>query len=216
MAVFTEEDKDSLHVRAATEAKQISSYLDAKDITAIAKEAGADAVHPGYGFLSENPSLAEECERAGIVFIGPQASTIRTMGDKLESKRVMEGAGVPVVPMWNGDPPASEFPVLVKAVGGGGGKGMRLVESPAGLKDAMASASREASAFCSHGNLFVAHQGTVESGCPSFRKQIGQHVIDGVVRIGRPRPVIALHVERLSFVLQHHLAQRALWRLLGA
>jgi len=155
VAVFTEADKDSLHVRGAAEARQISSYLDAKDIAAIAKEAGADAVHPGYGFLSENPSLAEECERAGIVFIGPQPSTIRTMGDKLESKRVMEKAGVPVVPMWNGDPPASEFPVLVKAVGGGGGKGMRLVESPAGLKDAMASASREASAAFGDDRVFV-------------------------------------------------------------
>jgi acetyl/propionyl-CoA carboxylase alpha subunit len=155
VAVFTEADKDSLHVRVAAKARQISSYLDAKDIAGTAKEAGADAVHPGYGFLSENPSLAEECERAGIVFIGPQASTIRTMGDKLESKRVMERAGVPVVPMWNGDPPASEFPVLVKAVGGGGGKGMRLVESPAGLKEAMASASREASAAFSDDRVFV-------------------------------------------------------------
>ena len=155
VAVFTEADKDSLHVRGAAQARQISSYLDAKDIAAIAKEARADAIHPGYGFLSENPSLAEECERAGIVFIGPQPSTIRTMGDKLESKRVMEKAGVPVVPMWNGDPPASEFPVLVKAVGGGGGKGMRLVESPAGLKDAMASASREASAAFGDDRVFV-------------------------------------------------------------
>jgi acetyl/propionyl-CoA carboxylase alpha subunit len=155
VAVFTEPDKDSLHVRGAAEARQISSYLDAKGIAEMAKEAGADAIHPGYGFLSENPSLAEECERAGIVFIGPQPSTIRTMGDKLESKRVMEEAGVPVVPMWNGDPPANEFPVLVKAVGGGGGKGMRLVESPSGLKDAMASASREASAAFGDDRVFV-------------------------------------------------------------
>ena len=155
VAVFTEADKGSLHVRGAPEARQISSYLDARNIAAIAKDAGADAIHPGYGFLSENPSLAEECERTGIVFIGPQPSTIRTMGDKLESKRVMEKAGVPVVPMWNGDPPAGEFPVLVKAVGGGGGKGMRLVESPAGLKDAMASASREASAAFDDDRVFV-------------------------------------------------------------
>jgi len=155
VALFTDADKDSLHVRGAAEARQISSYLDAKDIAGIAKETGADAIHPGYGFLSENPALAEECERAGIVFIGPQPSTIRTMGDKLESKRVMEKAGVPVVPMWNGDPPAGEFPVLVKAVGGGGGKGMRLVESPAALKDAMASASREASAAFGDDRVFV-------------------------------------------------------------
>ena len=98
LAVFTEPDKYSLHLRTSDDALEISSYLDAKEIVRVATENGADAVHPGYGFLSENPSLAEECAAAGIIFIGPQAGTIRTMGDKLESKRVMQKAGVPVVP----------------------------------------------------------------------------------------------------------------------
>ena len=155
IAVFTEPDKESLHARTAPESREISSYLDSTEIVRIAKEAHADAIHPGYGFLSENPALAEECEKAGILFIGPQPETIRTMGDKLESKQIMQKAGVPVVPVWNGDPPANEFPVLVKAVGGGGGKGMRLVESPAGLKDAMVSASREAAAAFGDDRVFV-------------------------------------------------------------
>jgi acetyl/propionyl-CoA carboxylase alpha subunit len=155
VAVFTEADKDSLHARTAVEPRQISSYLDAKEIVCAARESGADAIHPGYGFLSENPALAEECDNAGIIFIGPRADTIRTMGDKLESKRRMQAAGVPVVPIWPEEPPAHEFPVLVKAVGGGGGKGMRLVEAPAQLKDALASASREAAAAFGDDRVFV-------------------------------------------------------------
>jgi acetyl/propionyl-CoA carboxylase alpha subunit len=155
VAVFTEPDKESLHVRTAPESHEISSYLDFTEIVRVAKETHADAIHPGYGFLSENPALAEDCERAGILFIGPAPQTVRTMGDKLQSKRMMQKAGVPVVPTWNGDPPAGEFPVLVKAVGGGGGKGMRLVESPAGLKDAITSASREAAAAFGDERVFV-------------------------------------------------------------
>ena len=155
VALFTEPDKESLHTVTSREVHQISSYIDAKEIAGTAKKAGADAIHPGYGFLSENPALAEACRDAGIIFIGPQPDTIRVMGDKLESKRVMQQAGVPVVPTWNGEPPASEFPLLVKAVGGGGGKGMRLVESPAGLKDAMLSASREAAAAFGDDRVFV-------------------------------------------------------------
>jgi acetyl/propionyl-CoA carboxylase alpha subunit len=153
--VFTDADKDSLHARMALELRQISSYLDAKEIVQTARESEADAIHPGYGFLSENPSLAEECANAGIAFIGPSADTIRIMGDKLESKRRMQKAGVPVVPTWPEEPPAHEFPVLVKAVGGGGGKGMRLVEAPAQLKDALASASREAAAAFGDDRVFV-------------------------------------------------------------
>jgi acetyl/propionyl-CoA carboxylase alpha subunit len=153
--VFTEPDKDSLHARTAFELRQISSYLEAKEIVQAARESGADAIHPGYGFLSENPSLAEECGNAGVVFIGPSADTIRIMGDKLESKHRMQKAGVPVVPAWPEEPPAHEFPVLVKAVGGGGGKGMRLVETPSQLKDALASASREAAAAFGNDRVFV-------------------------------------------------------------
>jgi acetyl/propionyl-CoA carboxylase alpha subunit len=155
IVVFTEADKDALHVRAGDQDRQIDSYLDAVVIVQAAQDAGADAIHPGYGFLSENPALAAACSQAGIVFVGPEAHTMRVMGDKLESKRVMEAAGVPIVPIWNGMPPHSEFPVLVKAVGGGGGKGMRLVGTVEELTDALASAAREASAAFGDERVFV-------------------------------------------------------------
>jgi acetyl-CoA carboxylase biotin carboxylase subunit len=155
VAVFTEPDEHSLHVRAADTAQRVESYLNAQEIVETAKESGADAIHPGYGFLSENPSLSEACENAGIIFIGPRPDTIRSMGDKLESKRVMQMAGVPIVPSWNGNPPVSEYPVLVKAVGGGGGKGMRLVERAEDLADALASASREAVKAFGDDRVFV-------------------------------------------------------------
>jgi acetyl-CoA carboxylase biotin carboxylase subunit len=155
VAVFTGPDADAVHTRIADEVRKIESYLDISQIIATAKECGADAIHPGYGFLSENAALSEACEAAGITFIGPRPDTIRAMGDKLESKRLMRQTGVPVVPWWDRDPPASEFPVIVKAVGGGGGKGMRLVDSPAGLKDAMASASREAAAAFGDDRVFI-------------------------------------------------------------
>src|SRR5262249_20488795 len=155
VSVFTEADRHALHVRHADDSQEIPSYLDAEEIVRAAKESGADAIHPGYGFLSENPSLAAECAKAGIIFVGPLPETIRMMGDKLESKRIMQKAGVPVVPVWNGEPPAAEFPVLVKAVGGGGGKGMRLVNTPAELKGALASASREAAGAFGDDRVFV-------------------------------------------------------------
>src|SRR5262249_20713802 len=131
------------------------SYLDAAEIVRTAKEAGADAIHPGYGFLSENAAFSAACEQSGITFIGPRPETIRALGDKLESKRVMQEAGIPAVPVWDGKPPASEFPVIVKAVGGGGGKGMRLVQSPALLTEAKAAASREAAAAFGDDRVFV-------------------------------------------------------------
>jgi len=155
VAVFTEPDKDALHTRMMDDTHAIASYLDAPEIVRTAKDCRADAIHPGYGFLSESPALSAACEQAGIVFIGPRPDTIRAMGDKLASKSIMEKAGVPVVPSWDAEPRSSEFPVLVKAVCGGGGKGIRLVESPAELKDAMASASREAAAAFGDDRVFV-------------------------------------------------------------
>jgi acetyl/propionyl-CoA carboxylase alpha subunit len=155
VAVFTEPDERSLHVREADDSRAVVSYLDAQEIVKAAKDAGADAIHPGYGFLSESPHLSELCEKALVIFIGPRPGTIRAMGDKLESKRLMKKAGVPVVPMWDGDPPASEYPVLVKAVGGGGGKGMRFVEKPSDLAEAMASASREAASAFGDDRVFA-------------------------------------------------------------
>lgn len=155
IGIYTEPDERALHVRCTDEALRVGSYLDAAEIVRLAKNAGADAIHPGYGFLSENAAFSATCEGAGITFIGPQADTIRTMGDKLESKRMMRDAGVPVVPAWDGDPPASEYPVLVKAVGGGGGKGMRIVQNPTDLHEAMHSASREAAKAFGDERVFV-------------------------------------------------------------
>ena len=155
VGIFTDTDARALHALAVDQARPIGSYLDAREIVQTAKECGADAIHPGYGFLSENADFAAACEASGITFIGPRAETIRAMGDKLESKRVMQQAGVPVVPSWDGNPPASEFPVLVKATGGGGGKGMRLVQNPSELHDAMSAASREASAAFGDDRVFV-------------------------------------------------------------
>jgi acetyl/propionyl-CoA carboxylase alpha subunit len=154
-AVHTDADRDALHARTAAETRAIKSYLDVPEIVQAARDCAADAVHPGYGFLSENAGLSEACEAAGIIFIGPRPDTIRAMGNKLESKRLMQLAGVPVVPWWDRDPPTSDFPVIVKAVGGGGGKGMRLVETPAGLDDAIASASREAAAAFGDERVFI-------------------------------------------------------------
>jgi len=155
VAVFTEPDAQALHVRSADEFQRIESYLDANEIIRAAKESGADAIHPGYGFLSESTSLSTACETSGIKLIGPKTDTIHRMGDKLESKLLMRKAGVPVVPSWDGDPPKSEFPVLVKAVGGGGGKGMRLVTDPAQLADAMAAAAREAGKAFNDDRVFI-------------------------------------------------------------
>src|SRR5262249_34102304 len=146
VAVFTEPDQHALHVQSAHEARAISSYLDASEIVRTAKESGADAIHPGYGFLAENGDFSEACQANVLIFIRPRPDTIRAMGDKLQSKHVMQQASIPIIPVWNGSPPPSEFPVLVKAVGGGGGKGMRLVQNAAELQEALASASREASA----------------------------------------------------------------------
>src|SRR5208282_744929 len=152
VAVYSEADRRALHVTLADEARLIGpaaaaeSYLRIDAILAAAKASGAEAIHPGYGFLSENAAFAEACETAGIVFIGPPASAIRAMGSKSEAKRLMERAGVPVVPGYHGEDQSEEclaaaarkigFPVLVKASAGGGGKGMRVVERA----DALAAA----------------------------------------------------------------------------
>ena len=160
VAVCSDADRDALHVAMAGEAWRLGpaeaarSYLDVERVIAAAKAAGADAVHPGYGFLSENPAFAEACEAAGIVFVGPPAGAIRAMGLKDAAKRAMEAAGVPVVPGYHGadQDPATllahargiGFPVLVKAVAGGGGKGLRRADTEAGFAEALEGARREA------------------------------------------------------------------------
>jgi 3-methylcrotonyl-CoA carboxylase alpha subunit len=162
VAVYSAADENALHVALADEAYPIGpaaareSYLSIEKIIAVAKESGAEAVHPGYGFLSENAAFADACAGAGIVFIGPPASAIRAMGSKSAAKALMAKAGVPLVPGYHGidqDPAllAREaktigFPVLIKASAGGGGKGMRIVESAADFVAALAAAKREAKA----------------------------------------------------------------------
>src|SRR5258706_4747298 len=149
VAVYSDADARSLHVALADEAFRIGppeprdSYLDGKRIIETARSSGAWAIHPGYGFLSENAEFAEGCERAAITFIGPPPEAIRAMGDKSAAKTVMEKAGVPLVHGYHGGNQAPDFllseagrigfPVLIKAAAGGGGKGMRVVERKAGF-----------------------------------------------------------------------------------
>ena len=160
VAVCSDADRDAAHVAMADRAVHIGgaapaqSYLRGDTIIAAALETGCGAIHPGYGFLSENPEFVEAVEAAGLVFIGPSASAIRAMGLKDAAKALMEEAGVPVVPGYHGsnqDPEhlagaadAIGYPVLIKAVAGGGGKGMRLVERPEDFADALESAQGEA------------------------------------------------------------------------
>ncbi|MDK9723712.1 MAG: acetyl/propionyl/methylcrotonyl-CoA carboxylase subunit alpha [Sterolibacteriaceae bacterium MAG5] len=160
VAVYSEADAGARHVRLADEAVLIGpaaareSYLVADKIVAACKQTGAQAVHPGYGFLSENEEFAEALAANGIVFIGPPVSAIRAMGLKSESKKLMEKAGVPLTPGYHGDEQAPEFlrqqadaigyPVLIKASAGGGGKGMRAVYKSEEFTDALASCKREA------------------------------------------------------------------------
>jgi acetyl/propionyl-CoA carboxylase alpha subunit len=144
VAVAPEDDSGSLHFRSADESIRISSYLDAAEHVRAARETGADAVHPGYGFLAENADFAEAVEAAGLIWVGPPPEALRAGGDKLEAKRIAGEAGVPVVP--EGEPAELGFPLLVKAAGGGGGRGMRIVGEPAELEDALAAARREAKA----------------------------------------------------------------------
>jgi len=162
VAVYSDADRDALHVATADEARRLGpapasqSYLDIERTIAAAVASGADAVHPGYGFLSENPAFVEACTAAGIVFVGPPAAAVRAMGLKDAAKRLMEAAGVPVVPGYHGETQDDAtllaharrigFPVLVKAVAGGGGKGMRRVDTEAEFGDALEGARREARA----------------------------------------------------------------------
>ncbi len=147
VALFTDADAAAPHVRAADEAVWVPSYLDVDAVVAAAVAAGADAVHPGYGFLSERAAFARAVEAAGLTLIGPSSAVMEQMGDKARAREVAVSAAVPVVPAYAADA-VNDFPVLVKAAAGGGGKGMRIVRSAAELGDAMAAAGREAlSAF---------------------------------------------------------------------
>ena len=162
VAVYSEADRDSPHVRLADEAHLIGptpaneSYLVTEKILEVAAEAGVDAIHPGYGFLSENADFADACREAGFTFVGPPADAIRSMGDKLSARGLGHGAGVPTVPgtMEPTDDPEEAvkfgdeygYPVAVKAMFGGGGRGMKVVRNADEMRDALESAQREAKA----------------------------------------------------------------------
>lgn len=159
VTVYSEADQRALHVRLADEAIPIGppvasdSYLNIPNLLQAAKDTGAQAIHPGYGFLSESAAFAEAVNKAGLVFIGPTAETMRTMGDKAEARTRMQAAGIPVVPGYQSQDDELSlsaaaddigYPLMVKAAAGGGGKGMRIVWKKAELSEAMASARREA------------------------------------------------------------------------
>jgi 3-methylcrotonyl-CoA carboxylase alpha subunit len=144
VAVVAPDDRGSLHARSADETIEIASYLFSEENIRAAKQTGADAIHPGYGFLAENPDFAEAVNAAELTWIGPSPEALRAGGDKLEAKRIAAEAGVPVVP--TGEPEEIGFPLVVKAAAGGGGRGMRVVREPAELQEALAASRREARA----------------------------------------------------------------------
>jgi acetyl-CoA carboxylase biotin carboxylase subunit len=171
VAVYSQADEHSLHVRFADEdvcigpARSLDSYLNVPAIISAAEITGADAVHPGYGFLSESAYLAEVCEACHIKFIGPFPNTIRLMGDKARARRAMKKAGVPVLPGSDGPVQGEEqavkvakelgYPVIIKAVAGGGGRGMRVVRSDDELPQALKTAMREAEAAFGVGDVYL-------------------------------------------------------------
>src|SRR5438045_2535202 len=160
VAVYSEVDRASLHVRKADEAYPIGpavatqSYLNIAKILDVARISGAEAIHPGYGFLSENPKFARACADAGVKFIGPSAASMEMMGSKTRARQHMEKAGVPFVPGTSRGLQSAQqaeevaakigYPVMLKAAAGGGGKGMRLVASSSELKSALEAAQGEA------------------------------------------------------------------------
>ncbi|MEO8124321.1 MAG: biotin carboxylase N-terminal domain-containing protein, partial [Burkholderiales bacterium] len=171
VAVFSDADADAPHARQADEAVRIGassavdSYLKIEAVLDAARRTGADAIHPGYGFLSENAAFAQACVDAGLVFIGPPPAAIAAMGDKALAKQRMLVAGVPCAPGYLGaeqddarlarEAEAMGFPLLVKAVAGGGGRGMRLVRKADELVDALAAARREAQSAFGNGALIL-------------------------------------------------------------
>ncbi|MGH7246909.1 MAG: biotin carboxylase N-terminal domain-containing protein, partial [Pseudomonadota bacterium] len=169
VAVYSEPDAKSAHVAAADDARLIGpaeaaqSYLSIAAIIAAARESGADAIHPGYGFLSERPEFARAADDAGMIFIGPRAGVMAQLGDKVSARKLAIASGVPVVPGIETAEGAAVrefaaregYPILVKAAAGGGGRGMRVVEAEAALDSALEGASREALAAFGDGRVFV-------------------------------------------------------------
>ncbi|MES1254624.1 MAG: acetyl-CoA carboxylase biotin carboxylase subunit [Acidobacteriota bacterium] len=171
VAVYSQADEHSLHVRFADEdvcigpARSADSYLNVPAVISAAEITGADAIHPGYGFLSESAYLAEVCEACHITFIGPSPQVIRLMGDKARARRVMKKAGVPILPGSDGPIESEEkaaktakaigYPVIIKATNGGGGRGMRVVRSSGELPHAFKTAQREAEAAFGNGDVYI-------------------------------------------------------------
>src|SRR4051812_14926744 len=152
VGVVASDESGSLHARSADETVEIGSYLFSEEHIRAAKQTGADAIHPGYGFLAENPDFAEAVNAAELVWVGPPPDSLRVGGDKLEAKRIAEAAGVPVVP--SGEPEEIGFPLVIKAAAGGGGRGMRVVRDPAELAEELEASSREAKAAFGDGRVF--------------------------------------------------------------
>ena len=193
IAVYSDADANSRHVRLADAAVRIGpppareSYLAIDRIIDAAKTSGAQAIHPGYGFLAENAEFAEACARAGIVFIGPPPAAIRAMGSKAAAKELMRRAGVPLTPGYDGanqDPEFLEqqagaigYPVMIKANAGGGGKGMRRVDAPEQFQAALASCKREAAAAFGDDSVLLEKIRCVAAACRSagLRRHARQH-----------------------------------------
>jgi acetyl/propionyl-CoA carboxylase alpha subunit len=152
VAVAAPDDRGAFHTRIADETVEIENYLFSEEHIRAARSSGADAIHPGYGFLAENPDFAEAVEAAGIAFVGPTPDALRQGGDKLQAKRIAQEAGVPVLPA--GQPDELGFPLVVKAAAGGGGRGMRVVRDPAQLEEATDAARREAKAAFGDDTLY--------------------------------------------------------------
>src|SRR3954454_9126668 len=172
VAVYSEADREALHVRRADEALLLGpgpaseSYLVIDKIIEVAKESGAEAIHPGYGFLAENPNLARACDAAGIVWIGPPAAAIDAMGSKTGAREIMKEAGIPIIPGTTEAVPDVEaakkiiddsvgYPVAIKAVGGGGGKGFRVALNEDELQGAFEGASREGEKFFGDSTVYI-------------------------------------------------------------
>ena len=167
-AIYADSDREGMPVQLADEAYALGegdlndTYLNIEKIIEIALHSGCEAIHPGYGFLSENTAFVEACERAGITFIGPNSEAIRTMGNKVEARSFAQRAGVPITEGVTGSPDelreqadSLPYPVLVKAAAGGGGKGMRIVRSAAELPDALSATSREAKAYFGDATVYI-------------------------------------------------------------
>ncbi|NQZ01414.1 MAG: ATP-grasp domain-containing protein, partial [Bdellovibrionales bacterium] len=171
VAVYSEADRNSLHVMLADEAYYIGpapsreSYLNIDKIIEVCKESGAEAIHPGYGFLSESADFAKACKKAGIVFIGPTVANIEAMGDKLAARDLMEKAGVPIVPGSPGPITSEEqavkvaqdigFPVIIKASAGGGGKGIRVAKNPEELPSLFRACQSEGKNYFGDDRVFI-------------------------------------------------------------